>query len=319
MKLIHVVAAAALVTALPLALTAQERDRLQRDRLQRDRYQIDTTVSIERQGSVDLSLVSGRIRVTGWDRKDVRVTASIDEGSLKFNANPSRVTLSVDHRDGSRRRHGSLGDARFDVFVPRGTRLILEAVSGDIIASGVQGEIEAGSVSGDVSVTGAVRDVRLESVSGSVHVSQVTGNLSAESVSGDVRAEGISGNVEASTVSGTVRLLGIQTRYVRTESVSGAIIYTGNIDPAGKYDFESHSGSLRLNLPRGAGAQFEVETFSGDVDSDFAITMQPGGRKRNKGRFEFTIGDGRARVSAQTFSGRIIINDTSTDSPTRRD
>ncbi|HXG70095.1 MAG TPA: DUF4097 family beta strand repeat-containing protein, partial [Gemmatimonadaceae bacterium] len=198
-------------------------------------------------------------------------------------------------------------------------RLVLEAVSGDIIANGVQGEIEAGSVSGDVSVTGAVRDVSLESVSGSVHVSQVTGNLSAESVSGEVRAEGINGNVEASTVSGTVRLLGIQTRYVRTESVSGDIIYTGNIDPAGKYDFESHSGTLRLNLPRGAGAQFEVETFSGDVDSDFAITMQPGERKRKKGRFEFTIGDGKARVSAQTFSGRIIINDTSTDAPTRRD
>jgi hypothetical protein len=33
---------------------------------------------------------------------------------------------------------------------------------------------------------------------------------------------------------------------------------------------------------------------------------------------EFTIGDGRARITAQTFSGRIVINDDM-DSTTRRD
>jgi hypothetical protein len=39
---------------------------------------------------------------------------------------------------------------------------------------------------------------------------------------------------------------------------------------------------------------------------------------RKEGRVEFTIGDGRAKVTAQTFSGSIIINNGS-DSTTRRD
>jgi DUF4097 and DUF4098 domain-containing protein YvlB len=210
-----------------------------------------------------------------------------------------------------------VGDARYDVSVPRGVRLILEGVSGDITAAGSQGEIEATSVSGDVDVANGIREVSAESVSGSVHAAQINGNLRAETVSGDVRAESITGNLEATSVSGNVRLVGAQSKDVRTETVSGDIIYSGSIDAGGKYSFESHSGTLRLNIPRNAGAQFSVETFSGDVTTDFPVTI-PARSRRSEGRMEFTLGDGRARVTAQTFSGRIVI-DSGSDSTTRRD
>jgi DUF4097 and DUF4098 domain-containing protein YvlB len=156
--------------------------------------------------------------------------------------------------------------------------------------------------------------VSAEAVSGSVHAAQVNGNLRTETVSGELRAENVTGDVEASSVSGDIRLVGIQSKDVRTETVSGDIVYTGTIEPSGRYGFESHSGTLRLNIPRGAGAQFSVETFSGDLSTDFQLTL-PGGMRR-EGRVDFTIGDGRAKVTAQTFSGSIIINSGST---TRRD
>jgi len=196
-------------------------------------------------------------------------------------------------------------------------RLILEGVSGDITAVGSQGEIEATSVSGDVDVANGIREVSAESVSGSVHAAQINGNLRAETVSGDVRAESIAGNLEATSVSGNVRLVGAQSKDVRTETVSGDIVYSGSIDAGGKYSFESHSGTLRLNIPRGAGAQFSVETFSGDVTTDFPVTI-PAHSRRSEGHMEFTLGDGSARVTAQTFSGRIVI-DSGSDSTTRRD
>ena len=280
------------------------------------RKQIDTTVRLDRGGAVDLSLISGRITVTGWDRPDVKVSASITSGVLSFDANSSRVSLSVESDDEGRgRRHHDVGDARYDVSVPRGTRLVLEAVSGNVSARGSQGEVEATSVSGDVNVTDAVRVVSVESVSGSVHAAQVNGNLRAETVSGELRVETVTGNVEASSVSGSLRLIGVQSKDVRTETVSGDIVYSGSIDAGGKYSFESHSGTIRLNIPRGAGAQFSVETFSGDVSTDFPVTTRGSGRGR-EGRMEFTTGDGRARVTANTFSGRIVINSGS-DSSTR--
>ena len=318
MKLQRLIVTAIAVMALPLTAKAQDEQGVQIRGLTR----VDTTVRLDRGGAVDLSLISGKIRVTGWDRADVKISASIESGYLRFNANSSRVSLSVEDSDneGRRgRRHNDVGEARYDVSVPRGSRLILEAVSGDVISKGSQGEIEATSVSGDVDVTDGVRTVSAESVSGSVHAASVNGNLRTETVSGDLRVENVTGDVEASTVSGSIRLVGIQSKDVRTESVSGDIIYTGTIEPSGRYSFESHSGTLRLNIPKGAGAQFSVETFSGDLSTDFPVTIPPNPNgKRREGHMDFTIGDGRAKVTAQTFSGSIIINNGS-DSTTRRD
>lgn len=49
-----------------------------------------------------------------------------------------------------------------------------------------------------------------------------------------------------------------------------------------------------------------IETFSGSVDSDFPVTLQPNtdGRGSNR-RMEFKIGNGRARIVAESFSGTI--------------
>lgn len=316
MKLSRLILAATAVAVFPLSAKAQNNQGVQIRGVTR----VDTTVRLDRGGAVDLSLISGRINVTGWDRPDVRISASIDRGIIRFNANSSRVSMSVDDEDDNRgRRRHSVGDARYEVSVPRGSRLILEAVSGDVTASGSHGEIEASSVSGEVDVRGGAREVSVESVSGSVHAAQVNGNLRAESVSGDVRVETVSGSVEASSVSGSIRLIGVQSKDVRAETVSGDITYAGSIEAGGRYSFDSHSGTVRLNIPRGTGAQFSVETFSGDVTTDFTVTIPPGsGRNRRDGRMEFTIGDGRAKVNAQTFSGRIVINSGS-DSTTRRD
>jgi DUF4097 and DUF4098 domain-containing protein YvlB len=307
LKLTGLIVAVGLAAA-PVVVMAQD---------ERSVSQIDTTVRLDRGGAVDLSLISGKIRVIGWDQPTVKISASIESGLLRFSANSSRVTLSVDDEgDGHyNKHHHNVGDARYDVNVPRGSRLILEAVSGDVTARGSQGEIEASSVSGDVDVSDGSRSVSVESVSGSAHAAQVNGNLRAETVSGELRAENVTGNVEASSVSGDIRLVGIQSKDVRTETVSGEITYTGSIEPSGRYGFESHSGNLNLNIPRNAGAQFSVETFSGGIDTDFPVTIPPGS-KRREGHMEFTIGDGRAKVTAQTFSGEIVIRNGST---TRRE
>src|SRR5213595_1228086 len=172
MKLTALIVAVGMAAA-PVVVMAQD---------ERVVTQIDTTVRLDRGGSVDLSLISGKIRVTGWDQPNVKISASIESGNLRFSSNSSRVTLSVDDEgDGERRhRHRDSGDARYDVSVPRGAKLILEAVSGDVTARGSQGEIEASSVSGDVDVTDGVRTVSVESVSGDTRAAQINGNLRAE-------------------------------------------------------------------------------------------------------------------------------------------
>jgi DUF4097 and DUF4098 domain-containing protein YvlB len=291
MKIARVIAIVALCLALPLSLMGQER------------AQLDTTVRLNLRGIVDLSLMSGKITIRGWELPDVKVVASAENGALHFDATPNRVTLRVEERDGGRSR----GDASYDVSVPRGTRLRLHAASGTITASGSQGDVAATTVSGAIDVSGARRLVALESVSGAIRASQLSGDLRAQNVSGSVRAENVSGRLEAWTVNGAIRLIGGRSNDIRTETVGGDIVYAGPVATGGTYDFESHSGTIRLTIPRGPGAQFTLETVSGTVQTDFPVATTPveGGRKG--GRVEYTIGDGRAKVSARTFSGRIFI------------
>jgi DUF4097 and DUF4098 domain-containing protein YvlB len=292
MKIAQLIATVTFGLALPLSLTGQERARL------------DTTVRLNLRGTVDLSLVSGKITVRGWDLPDVRILASTENGALRFDATSNRVTLRVEQgREGGRPR----GDASYDVSVPRATRLRLHAVSGNVTASGSQGEISATTVSGAIDVSGGRRQIALESVSGPIRASQLAGELRAQNVSGSVRAENVSGRLEAWTVRGVIRLIGVRANDIRTETVSGDIVYAGRVATGGTYDFESHSGTIRLTIPRSPGAQFRLETVSGAVQTDFPIETAPAEGGRKGGRVEFTIGDGRATVTARTFSGRIVI------------
>ena len=84
MKIAQLIVTVTFGLALPLSLMGQERARL------------DTTVRLNLRGTVDLSLVSGKITVRGWELADVKVVASTENGALRFDATSNRVTLRVE-------------------------------------------------------------------------------------------------------------------------------------------------------------------------------------------------------------------------------
>jgi DUF4097 and DUF4098 domain-containing protein YvlB len=89
--------------------------------------------------------------------------------------------------------------------------------------------------------------------------------------------------------------------------VSGDVEFTGTIDAAGRYAFQSHSGDVTLVVPPTVSARFSVETFNGNLDSDFPFTLQPNRERRQGQRLEFNVGGGEARVTAESFTGSIVI------------
>jgi DUF4097 and DUF4098 domain-containing protein YvlB len=181
-------------------------------------------------------------------------------------------------------------------------------VSGDIITRGGS-EVEAHSVSGSVEVTDAGTRATLESVSGDVKGERIGGPLRANSVSGELSFRDIAGDAEAETVSGDITLDNVRAKYVRANTVSGTVNFSGSIDPTGRYELHSHSGDLELRFAQPINANFSIETFSGDVDSDCPMTLMPSGNDRSHSgkRMEFRMGKGGARITAETFSGDVRI------------
>ena len=132
-----------------------------------------------------------------------------------------------------------------------------------------------------------------------------------EVTSGDIALTRVTGDLRAETVSGDVRLRDITSRSVRAHSTSSDVSFDGTIDPSGRYELASHSSSVSITIPANTSAQIAVSTWTGSVDSDFPITLQPGehrmGSSRSK-QFTFAVGSGSgARISLESFSGDIAI------------
>lgn len=289
-----------LLVGVTASAEAQQRDRAARRSDPGVVQRLDTTFRMERGGLLDLELMSGSITVTGTTGNQVRIRAEAEDGEIELRASPTLAKLTVEH--GRRPR----GEVRFEISVPAGIRVDMEALSGNLSADGIEADVEATAVSGNIELRDIGGRAKVEAVSGHVRASAVRGGIHIDATSGLVTLSDIDGEVIVDNTSGTITLTRIRSKLVRAETISGDVRFQGAIESSGRYDFASHSGSIRLELPASTSAQLTLSTFNGTLSSDFPITLDPRSRSSEK-RLEFRLGNGGARLSAETFSGNISI------------
>jgi DUF4097 and DUF4098 domain-containing protein YvlB len=285
-----------------------ERDR-EREEARRERElagALDTTVTFDARGTVNVSCPGGDVIVTGTARNQIVVKARTERGAIRFASSGGNATLEPAASRGC-------NDAHFELSVPAGVHLVTNTWSGSLRVSGVKGEIDAHAQSGDVDVRDGGDDIEVETLSGDVTIQGASGAVNVHTVSGDISLTGGRGTVEMETVSGDIELHDVVSSQVRTNSTSGDLTFAGAIVNAGRYQFETHSGELRLELPANVGAELSLSTFSGEIDSAFPITLTPGahgiGASQAK-KLTFSLGQGSARIIAETFSGDVTLTST---------
>jgi DUF4097 and DUF4098 domain-containing protein YvlB len=133
--------------------------------------------------------------------------------------------------------------------------------------------------------------------------------VSASSVSGDVSITGAQGDVRATSVSGDVKMLDLHASSVDAHSVSGDVeVRVNQLTGRGDLKFQTVSGDVTLSLPSQLDADISMSTVSGDLDSDFPITLSNG--RMNRRRIEAQIGKGGRRLDLETVSGDVRIRKT---------
>ena len=267
---------------------------------------IDTAFAFSRDGVLDLTTFGGDVVVTGTSRQEARIRGVTERGT-RLRVTSSRITIEA---EGYR---GRSSDSQYEISVPEGTRVILRSMNGSLTVRGVKGEVDLNTNNGDVAVTDAVGRVEMVTLSGDATVTRARGEVSATSLNGTVTLNDVQGSsVVGESTSGDVEMINVTSPNVEATTVSGEVDFTGPIDPKGRYSFASHSGTVTLHIPGSTSARFSIETFNGEVDSDFPYTLQPNRERRNGQRLEFNVGAGEARVTAESFSGGIIIRRAST-------
>lgn len=178
---------------------------------------------------------NGGIEVVGWDRDEIRVIARIqangeDEAAARRVA--GEVNVRVADRieaDGprARRRDGEHWSVSYQIQVPRGTRLALEASNGGIRLDGLSGDVDAVTTNGGLSVRGGAGRIRGQTTNGGIRV-ELTGRtwagagLDLRSTNGGVTIrvpDGYSAELQAGTVNGGMDLdfpVTVQGRVNRT-------------------------------------------------------------------------------------------------------
>lgn len=291
-------------------------------------------------GTVDVTLLSGSVRVVAWGRNEVQVTGELGRGAdrLEIRSEGDRTYVQVVVPRGNR----NAGSSELEVRIPARKTLVVRTTSADAEVQGVMGEtsvttvsgdvqvsgrpaslevstrsggvevdvatdrVRVQSVSGDLAVRGAIRtEVEAQTVSGEISVPARAGSLRAQSVSGGVTAPQVGGRAEVQTVSGDVRVEGSRLRG-SFASVSGGVLVSGALERGGTTTLNSHSGDVELRLARGSGAEVEFTTFSGDMEMAISGARVTRTSRREQ---EVLVGRGGARVEVRTFSGDVKLAD----------
>lgn len=267
--------------------------------------EVSGKVEAKSDGLVTVENIAGSIEIVGWDRDEVsyegRITGDVEEVVLEGGR---KTQLKVKY---PRRSKNIEGGAWLVIHVPRGSRLAVECISADIDVREVTGEVEAEAISGDVTVAGDCTEVEAASISGDVKVDTSAREVGVGSISGDVFARGGETEVEAETVTGSIELQFDRFLNLDVESVAGDATVAGDLAADGDFDFELHSGTLRLTVPGGVSADFRVETFSGGIDNGFGQKSRKTSKYTPGRALEFSNNGGGAQVRVDTFSGDVVI------------
>ncbi|HKS27455.1 MAG TPA: DUF4097 family beta strand repeat-containing protein [Pyrinomonadaceae bacterium] len=264
-----------MLTAIML-FAGQAREALaQQDRLQEEFHQ---TYQLSPQGRIQLENISGNVRVTGWDRSEVKVDAvksaytreRLDEAQIVVEPGTDSLRIYTKYPESNQSfrsdQQGRLNNparVEYTLFVPRGARIdSIEVVSGGVSLEGLTGDVHASSVSGSVTARGLVGEARLSTVSGSVEADF--------------------------------------TQLSAAKSIALASV----------------SGTVTITLPSDANASLRANNVSGGIRNDFGLPVRKGDYVGYD--LAGQLGQGATRIKLANVSGQINIrraNDGRTLSP----
>ncbi|HUO82558.1 MAG TPA: DUF4097 family beta strand repeat-containing protein [Gammaproteobacteria bacterium] len=263
-------------------------------------------------GEVEVSNLAGTVTVTGWDRNEVEVTGELadDAERLEFVAKRKHTLIKVVFpRDKHSHRRDS--DSELNVKVPERSRVNVSTVSADITVEKVLGAQSLGTVSGDVITTVSEEEVQVRTVSGDARVSGDGASTTTQvnTVSGDAIVENLGGEITAASVSGDIDVTGETADRLEARSTSGSIRLSVKLADDARVDADTISGEIELMLGNARNAEYVIETFSGDIDNCFGPKPQRKSQYAPGSELRFTEGDGDAQVRVNTLSGSVELCD----------
>jgi DUF4097 and DUF4098 domain-containing protein YvlB len=225
------------------------------------------------EGSIDVTVTS-RARGTSQDTAQ----AALDQIMVTITQDGSGVTVTAEPVGSS--APDGLG-ADVDVTLPSDASLQLSSSNGRVEAVDVQGSITARTSNGSITTRDG-HDLDLTTSNAAVTATSPAGRLAIH------------------TTNASVDVLNAQAVAATVETSNGQLTFSGSLAP-GDQQFHTSNAGISLQLPASQGFSLDGQTSNATVSSDFPLTAAGS-------TISGQVGDGSARVSADTSNGTITVS-----------
>ena len=261
--------------------------------------------TVSKGGTLDMSINSGDIRITTWEKNEVAVSfESSDDEDENSDVKMSQQgnTIRITDRD-------SWGnDERFEISIPSQFNLKLETSNGDISVRGkltgtIDGETSAGNiklndVDGSVEMRTSGGDIRagkitgkgsLATSGGEIEISSCTEELDLKSSGGDIRVGNVGKSLRAKTAGGDVVIGDVGGEAIA--STAGGNVKVGKVSgqatlntAGGDVELSGGNGTIRASTSGGnimltnLSGSVEAKTSGGDIHAELA----PSGKGKSR-------------------------------------
>jgi DUF4097 and DUF4098 domain-containing protein YvlB len=219
-------------------------------------------------GRVSLENINGSVRISAWDRNEVKVDAvkwaykreRLTEAKIEVSATASSVYIKTDYPDrnltfnnGDWNERDNPATVEYTLTVPRGARLD-----------------------------------SIELINGGIDISGVAGDVKASSINGRVQARGLTGEAKLATINGR-----LEATFDR-------------LDVSKPISLASVNGSVALTIPSDSNAELKANTVHGGISNDFGLPVRKG--KYVGRELAGLIGQGGPRIKLDNVNGSITIS-----------
>lgn len=270
---------------------------------------IERGLHLEADGSIRISNLVGSVRVTGWDRDSVSLRGSVPKGDKLFmGGSPRGMKAFIEPLNDRNPQPSAL-----ELMVPARAKVWVKTATADIEVTGISGELDLYVVGGRIRVSGKPTELNAEAIDGDIEVNGKPGWLRAKSASGNVTFNGSSGDVSISTVSGGITVNSVPTEgggkfeRAKIETVTGPIHFNADIEKGAAIDFDTHSGSIDIGIPRRTGADFDVAAIAGTITNELNYGKPVKGRYGRGSELITTNASGGARLTIRSFKGSVTL------------
>lgn len=291
---------------------------------------VDQSLDAAPEGFVSIEHLNGHMVVKGWDKSEVSVVGELDERAKEFifEQRGSDIIIEVVVPKGSWKNFSSEQGDNLKVFVPKRSKVKYHSINADAEFIEIKGGISAELVNGDIKAKELGHKIRLETVNGDINTEDLEGQIVLETVNGDIDDEDSRGRViRYGSVNGDIEATSFAPR-VSIDTVNGDIEL--NLDVIDELELNTVNGEVEANLILAERGEIEANSVGGRIElsfrkalsASFDIDAHAGGRivnnitseQQKKAKYgpsrwlNFKVGEGDARVSVSTVSGRVELN-----------